>query len=65
MSSYNQVCRKSDAQGGRTVKSVYHVMVAHHMTLDKDYVLRGAVAMAVDLSKFWYHIGEEVWRAAG
>ena len=51
-SSYNQACRKSDVQGGRIVKSGRHVMFAHDISSEKDYILRGAAAMAVYLSKF-------------
>ena len=51
MSSYNQVCRKSDVQRGRIVKSRCHVMVAHDLRSDKDYVLLGAAEMSVDLCK--------------
>ena len=52
MSSYNQACHKSDVQERGIVKSGRHVIVAHDTILDKDYVLRGVAAMAVDLSKF-------------
>ena len=52
MSSYTQACRRNNVQERRIVKSGRHVMVAHDTTLDKDYVLRVAAAMAVDLCKF-------------
>ena len=51
MSSYNQAYRKGVVQDGRILKSGRHVMAAHNVTSDKDYVLCGATAMAVDLSK--------------
>ena len=52
MSLYYQACRKGDVLDGRIVNSGRHVMVAHIIISDKDYVLRGAAAMAVYLSKF-------------
>ena len=52
MSPYNQTFRKNDVQEGRIVNSGRRVMLAHDTTSDKDYVLRGAIAMAIDLSKF-------------
>ena len=52
MSSYNQACRKGDVQDRRIVNSGRRVMVAHDVPSDKEYVIRGAAAMAVGLRKF-------------
>ena len=52
MSSGDDVRRYSGVQSGRIVKSERRAMIAHDMTLNKDYFLRGASAVAVDFSKF-------------
>ena len=51
MYSCDQACRKSDVQERGIVKSGRCVMVAHHTTLNKDCILRGAAVMAIDISK--------------
>ena len=52
MSSCDQASRKSDVHKERTVNLECYVMVPYHTTLNKDCVLRGEAAMAVDLSTF-------------
>ena len=51
MSSYNKASRKVNMQDGRIVMSGRHVTIAHNISSDKDYVLRGAAAMTLDFSK--------------
>ena len=51
ISSHNQASRKGGVQDGRIVKSWRHVMVAHDVISNKDYVLRDAAAMVDDFSK--------------
>ena len=52
MSSGDDERRYSGVQSGRIVKSGRRAMIAHDMTPNKDYFLRGAAAVEVDLSKF-------------
>ena len=51
MSSCTPTSRNDGVQGGRIVLSGRQVMVVYDVVSDKDYVLRGAVAMVVDFSK--------------
>ena len=52
MSSCNSTHSKEEAQEGRIVKPMSHIMVGYDATSNKDQVRRSASAMTVDLRKF-------------
>ena len=52
MSSRDSIRHRGGVQGGLIVKSGRHVMAGHEAGSNKGFVLRGALAMKVDLSKF-------------